>query len=104
LIKLQGHEVQTALDGPAALEAAERFEPEVIFLDIGLPKMDGYEVARRLREKPGSKQAILIALSGYGQEEDRRRSMAAGFQAHLVKPANPELVEQLLAKPELAAF
>ena len=69
-----GHEVRTAHDGPAALEAAEAFRPEVVLLDIGLPGMDGYEVARRLRERPARKRRLLVALTGWGQEEDRRRT------------------------------
>jgi PAS domain S-box-containing protein len=98
-LKIEGHEVRTAPDGPTALEAAAAFRPEVIFLDIGLPRMDGYEVARRLRGQLGLRDATLIAVTGYGQEEDRRRAEEAGFDAHLVKPADPEALERLLAAP-----
>jgi CheY-like chemotaxis protein len=98
LLKVEGHETRTAHDGPSALEAAEAFRPEVVFLDIGLPRMDGYEVARRLRAQPSSAGMVLVALTGYGQEEDRRRTEEAGFDAHLVKPADPEMVQQLLAR------
>ncbi len=103
LLKVEGHETRTAHDGPAALEAAEAFRPEVIFLDIGLPRMDGYEVARRLRAQPGSAGVLLVALTGYGQEEDRRRTEEAGFDAHLVKPADPEAVQELLTRGERPA-
>jgi CheY-like chemotaxis protein len=90
--------VRTAHDGPAALGEAEAFRPEVVLLDIGLPRMDGYEVARRLRQHEGLKQAFVVALTGYGQDEDRRRAREAGFDVHLVKPADPEAVLQLVAR------
>jgi DNA-binding response OmpR family regulator len=86
LLELHGHEVRTAFAGPAALEAASTFLPEIVLLDIGLPGMDGYEVARRLRvEHDGCR---LIALTGYGREDDRERSREAGFDHHLVKPVD----------------
>ena len=85
LLNTLGHEVETALDGPAALEVARQFKPQAIFLDIGLPGMSGYEVARTLREE-GFRDEIIVAVSGYGQPEDRRRSREAGFDDHLVKP------------------
>lgn len=96
-LRTQGHEVRIAHDGLAALHEAEAFRPEVILLDIGLPQMDGYEVARRLREQLGMKSTLLIALTGYGKEEDRRRSRAAGFDVHLVKPADLAQLRSLLA-------
>jgi PAS domain S-box-containing protein len=80
-----GHEVRTAFDGPAALAISEEFDPDVVFLDIGLPVMDGYEVARRIRAHDG-KRTTLVAITGYGQEADRKRALAAGFDRHLVKP------------------
>jgi two-component system CheB/CheR fusion protein len=98
LLRAAGHEVRVAADGPAALEAAAAFRPQVVLLDIGLPKMDGYEVARRLRRGAGRDGLLLVALSGYGQEEDRRRSRAAGFDAHLVKPADLDALQELLAE------
>jgi two-component system CheB/CheR fusion protein len=98
LLKVGGHQVRTAHDGPAALEEAASFRPEVVLLDIGLPRMDGYEVARRLREEVGLRGALLVAVTGYGQEEDRRRAEEAGFQVHLVKPADPGAVQALLAR------
>jgi PAS domain S-box-containing protein len=96
LLRLEKHTVHTAHDGPAALLEAEAFRPEVVLLDIGLPRMDGYEVARRLREELGLKAALLVAVTGYGQEEDRRRSEEAGFDAHLTKPADLATVQRLL--------
>jgi PAS domain S-box-containing protein len=97
LLKVDGHDVRTAPDGPTALAAAQAFRPEVVILDIGLPGMDGYEVARRLRQQGDLQKAMLVALTGYGQEEDRRRSQEAGFDAHLVKPADPAALQGLLA-------
>lgn len=99
LLTVDRHEVRVVHDGSAALDAASDFLPEVIILDIGLPRMDGYEVARRLRERPETKQALLIALTGYGYDDDRRRSTAAGFDAHLVKPVAPATLRALLARP-----
>jgi two-component system CheB/CheR fusion protein len=97
LLRLRGQVVKVAQDGPAALEAAAGFKPEVVILDIGMPGMNGYELARRLRHDLGLDQALLIALSGYGTDEDRRLSQEAGFDAHLVKPLVPGALEALLA-------
>jgi CheY-like chemotaxis protein len=97
LLRLGRHDVRTAHDGPTALQVAEAFRPEVVLLDIGLPRMDGYEVARQLREREGMGKALLVALTGYGQDEDRRRSLEAGFDAHLTKPADPSVLQRLLA-------
>ena len=97
LLRLQGHEVRVAHDGPSALEIATTFRPDIIFLDIGMPGMDGYQVARRLRQQPGLEKVVLAALTGWGQQEDRRRSAEAGFDHHLVKPPEPEVVQRLLA-------
>jgi signal transduction histidine kinase/DNA-binding response OmpR family regulator len=97
LLQLAGNEVETAHDGPDALQAAGRFHPDVALLDIGLPRMDGYELARRLRRLPGLKRVRLAALTGYGSEEDRRRSREAGFNYHLVKPIEMETLQTLLA-------
>jgi two-component system CheB/CheR fusion protein len=80
LLTAFGHDVRTAHDGARALEEARAFRPEIVLLDIGLPGMDGYEVARRLRGEPGLERIVLAAVSGYGQEEDRRRSTEAGFE------------------------
>jgi PAS domain S-box-containing protein len=86
MLRLMGNETQTAFDGAAALTAADQFRPDLIVLDIGLPKMSGYDVARRLRERPWGRDVVLVALTGWGQEEDRRRSRQAGFDHHFVKP------------------
>src|SRR5262249_56587900 len=96
-LELTGHEVRVAHDGPAALAAAQAQQPEVVLLDIGLPRMDGYEVARRLRQQPTLANVLLVALTGYGQEEDRHRSREAGFDHHLVKPVDPAALQGLLA-------
>lgn len=97
LLQLEGHEVHVAHDGPAGLEAAVSLRPDVIFLDLGMPGMDGYEVARRLRQEPGLKETRLAALTGWGQQEDRRRSAEAGFDAHLVKPVDPTAIHLFLS-------
>jgi signal transduction histidine kinase len=96
LLRLWGHEVRVAYDGPSALRLAEAERPEVVLLDIGLPGMDGYQVARRLRERSGGARQLLVALTGYGQGEDRRRSQQAGFDHHLVKPLDPDELQRLL--------
>ena len=96
-LRLAGHEVKSADSGAQALATAERFHPQVVLLDIGLPDMDGYEVAQALRQAPATRQAMLIALSGYGQSEDIRRSNAAGFNGHLLKPVSPEELAEMLA-------
>jgi CheY-like chemotaxis protein/anti-sigma regulatory factor (Ser/Thr protein kinase) len=95
-LNILGHEVHTAHDGLTAVEEAEAFEPSVILLDIGLPKLNGYEVARRIRETRGG-EVVLIALTGWGQEEDRRRSREAGFDHHLTKPVDFNELDELLA-------
>jgi CheY-like chemotaxis protein len=100
MLRVWGHEVRTAYDGLAALNAAGQVHPEVILLDIGLPRMDGYEVARRLRERASTRGVLLVALTGYGQEEDRRRAKEAGFDAHLTKPADSTTLQRLVAGTE----
>jgi two-component system CheB/CheR fusion protein len=97
LLRVWGHEVQAVYDGSQALAAAPGFRPEVALLDIDMPDMSGYELARQLRTRDGLDATAYVALTGYGQEEDRRRSAAAGFRAHLVKPVDPEALRQLLA-------
>jgi PAS domain S-box-containing protein len=93
-----GHDVSVAHDGPAALETAARVRPQVVLLDIGLPGMDGYEVARRLRASGLSPSPVIIAITGYGQDDDRKRSCDAGFAHHLTKPFEPRILERLLAE------
>jgi CheY-like chemotaxis protein len=102
LLGTAGHEVRTAFDGLAALDLAQERPPDVVLLDIGMPGMDGLEVVRRLRQDLGLKQALLVALTGYGQEEDRRRSHEAGFDVHLVKPVDLDDIKDLLARPALS--
>jgi PAS domain S-box-containing protein len=97
LLDLSGHDARAAFDGEEALDVAFSFRPDVVFLDIGLPGMNGYEVARRLRADPSTASAKLIALTGWGTEDDIRQSTMAGFHAHLTKPIDPEAVEALLA-------
>ncbi len=92
-----GNEVRTAYDGEAGMLEAENFRPDVVFCDIGMPKMNGYEVARRLREQPWSREMLLVALTGWGQEDDRKKSSDAGFDFHLVKPVEPAALKRLLA-------
>ena len=99
ILGLMGHEVRGALDGESALALAALFRPELAVLDIGLPGMDGYEVARRMRALPGLESVVLVALTGYGQREDRERARAAGFDHHLLKPAMPEAVLALADRP-----
>ena len=97
LLRLMGNDMRVFNDGPTALEATSNFQPEVAFLDIGMPTMDGYELARALRREL-SEQPLLIAVTGYGMAEDRRRSREAGFDAHLVKPAAAAALQALLNK------
>jgi CheY-like chemotaxis protein len=97
LISLQGHDVHVAHDGPSALDAALRLGPEIVFLDLGLPQMDGLEVARRIRSRFGSDDMLLVATTGLARFADRRRTSEAGFDHHLTKPLDPSKVEALLA-------
>jgi signal transduction histidine kinase len=98
LLELSGHEVFSAANGALALESAERHLPEVALLDIGMPKLDGYEVARRIRAQPWGRRITLVALTGWGQESDRRRSGEAGFDSHLVKPLDLDKLTALLER------
>jgi signal transduction histidine kinase len=103
LLRTMGQDVDEAFDGMTALELAHRHRPDVILLDIGLPVMDGYEVARRCREQKDLEKTMLVAMTGYGKEEDRRRSQEAGFNVHLVKPVNLDDLRMLLNQPDLPA-
>ncbi len=96
LLQLMGHEVQVAQDGKAALDAAKQFKPEAVLLDIGMPGMNGYEVARCLRADYAQNQLLLIALTGWGQKNDRQQAQEAGFDIHMTKPANPTEIERLI--------
>jgi len=96
MLKFGGHEVRVARDGMEALKVARAFRPQVVLCDIGLPKMNGYEVAAQLRAQPDFEQTRLVALTGYGQEEDLRRAREAGFDVHLVKPVDPDALDALL--------
>ena len=98
LLKLTGHETHTAYDGLEAVAAAATFRPEVVLLDIGLPKLNGYDACRKIREQPWGKGMALIALTGWGQDEDRRKSQEAGFDGHLVKPIDHATLTKLLAE------
>ena len=97
LLTIQGHEVRMVHDGVAAVEMAATFRPEMIVLDIGLPKLNGYEAAQQIRKLPFGGQFRLVALTGWGQDLDRRRSAEAGFDVHLVKPVDPEVLCRLIA-------
>ncbi len=96
MLKLMGNDTRTVHDGMAAVEAAEEFRPDMILLDIGLPKLNGYDACRRIREKAWSKGMVIVALTGWGQDEDRRRSQEAGFDHHLVKPVEIATLDALL--------
>jgi CheY-like chemotaxis protein len=95
-LQLAGHDVRTARNGAEALAIAGEFKPEIVLLDLGMPKMDGYDTAREIRKRPWGKRATLIALTGWGQQKDRQRTSEAGFDRHLVKPVDEvELFEAL---------
>lgn len=98
LLALQGHETRLALTGAEALEAAWAFGPDVALLDLGLPAMDGYELAARLRAMPQLRGIRLVALTGYGRSEDRQRTRAAGFDDHLVKPVDLAALTRALSR------
>ena len=95
-LESMGHQVRVAYDGPSALQLAAEHVPALALLDIGLPVMDGYELAHRLRTQSGRTRIRLVAVTGYGQTSDRERAFAAGFDAHVVKPLQPELLESIL--------
>jgi len=96
LLKFQGYQTQTANDGEAAVSSAQAFQPDIILLDIGLPKLNGYDACRAIRAQSADKQPLIVALTGWGQEEDRRKSREAGFDAHLVKPVDYESLVKVL--------
>jgi len=98
MLRLEGHEVESFFSAAEALARAVEFKPEVALLDIGLPEMDGYELAQRLRESVGPRRIRLVALTGYGQAEDRERARSVGFDEHLVKPADLRALQQVLER------
>lgn len=100
-LKFGSHDIRTASNGPAAIKAYDEFQPQIVLLDLGLPVMDGYEVARQLRNRPQSVTTLLVAVTGYGTAEDRRRSKQAGFDVHLVKPPAIDDLERLFKHPRL---
>jgi DNA-binding response OmpR family regulator len=97
LLEVMGYEVRTAYDGPEAIEAADDFEPAVALLDIGLPRLSGYDIARHVRERRG-REVLLVAITGWGQEDDRRRAREAGFDHHFTKPADFEVLLELIGQ------
>jgi CheY-like chemotaxis protein len=98
LLRLLGHEVEVVFDGRKGIEAARTYRPRVVLLDIGLPNLDGYQVARTLRQE-GFNDTMIIAISGYGQEEDRQRSREAGIDHHVTKPVDVKTIAELIAQP-----
>jgi CheY-like chemotaxis protein len=100
MLNILGNDTRTAYDGQTGVQEAERFRPDVALFDIGLPKLNGYEACQRIRKQPWGKGVVLIAVTGWGQEDDRRRSQEAGFDYHMVKPVDPQALMKLLAEPE----
>ena len=98
VLHARGHEVRTAFDAPSAIECAGNFAPDVAVLDIGLPTMDGYELARRLKADPRFPLLKLVALTGYGRSRDRDRGLAAGFDEYLVKPLDPIMLDAIVSR------
>ena len=98
-LRIKGHDTRLAFDGVSAINIAEQFQPDVMFVDIGMPRLDGHETARRIRSFPWGKKVLLVALTGWGHTDDRRRSHLAGFDHHLVKPADHAAIDRLVAAP-----
>ena len=96
LLELAGHEVEAAADGPERARQLRAFRPDVALIDLGLPGMDGYAVARAARERPETRAIRLVAVTGYGQAEDRRRALAAGFDLHVTKPVDASMLDEVL--------
>jgi two-component system CheB/CheR fusion protein len=96
LLREMGHKVEYAINGYAAIEVARRLQPEFVFLDLGLPGMDGFEVCRRLKKEEGLQSARVIAVTGYAQEEFRQRSHEVGCEVHIIKPLDPKFLDSLL--------
>ena len=100
LLTALGNEVRSCYDGQTAIDVASEFHPDIILLDLGMPKLNGYETAIRIREQPWGKHVVLAALSGWGQDEDKQRTRQAGFDHHFVKPIEPDALRRLLAESE----
>ena len=98
LLQLRGADVRTVHDGLEAVETAEVFQPDLVLLDIGMPKLNGYDAARRIRETPWAAKATIVAMTGWGQPDDKRRAADAGFDHHLTKPIEPKLLDDVLAQ------
>ncbi|MEZ6086923.1 MAG: response regulator [Pirellulaceae bacterium] len=98
VIRKIGHDVQVANDGRQAVQIGGEFKPDIVIMDIGMPIMDGYEAARAMRREPWGKEIELIALTGWGQDDDRQRTTQAGFNRHLVKPVEPDTIRSILAE------
>ena len=96
LLRLQGHVVEIAHDGEEAIAIAERFRPEAMLLDLGMPKLNGFEVCQRIRQSPWGAGVLMVAQTGWGQAQDRARTIEAGFDAHLTKPIDPTAVQDML--------
>jgi CheY-like chemotaxis protein len=96
LLQQDGNDVRVALDGLEAVQTAEEFHPDIVLLDIAMPKLNGYEAASQIRKQSWGKNVILIALTGWGQQQDRRRTKEAGFDVHLTKPVNYQAIAKLL--------
>ena len=103
MLELMGNDAQSANSAHAALEIAETFRPDAVVLDIGMPNVNGYEAARRIRQRPWGKNVTLVALTGWGQERDRQLAHESGFDAHLMKPAAPDEIEKLLQSRKAAS-
>jgi CheY-like chemotaxis protein len=97
LLRIMGNDIRTAYDGQEGVDVAGEFQPEVILFDIGMPKLNGYEACRSIREQSWGKGVVLIAVTGWGQDDDRRRSHEAGFDHHMVKPVDPKALMEMLA-------
>jgi CheY-like chemotaxis protein len=102
LIRILGHEVTQLYDPHSVEREVDRFAPDLVFLDVGMPGRSGFDVARALRERPGGQALALVAVTGWGQPDDRRRSLEAGFDEHLVKPPELEAVRRLCRRPDTA--
>lgn len=96
LVELLGHQVRTAYDGVEAVDLAGEFHPDVVLLDLGMPRMDGYEACRRLRAEPWGANMSVVAVTGWGREDDRQKTHMAGFDQHLVKPVAPAVIANML--------